>query len=230
MGLFQGGNKAFQLKISIGLSFQDDRSYSSDMARPRRSEQTRLDLINAGIEQLSVHGYHGTGIKQILDEVKVPKGSFYNFFASKEAFVGELIDHYSEQLLTQLTQFLDYTDGKYSPTQQLRAVFKVSMDRFALSQCQKTCLIGVMASELGRESELCQKALEVSVEQWMLVITRVIDSGQKGGEMRSDVEAAELASLYWSTWQGTLLKAKMSGDIIGATRTMDLLVDTLLKS
>ncbi|OUS39938.1 TetR family transcriptional regulator, partial [Oleispira antarctica] len=55
------------------------------MNRPRRSEQTREALIEAGIEQLSRHGYHGTGIKQILDEVSVPKGSFYNFFASKEA-------------------------------------------------------------------------------------------------------------------------------------------------
>ena len=59
------------------------------MNRPRRSVQTREALIEAGIEHLSVHGYHGTGIKQILDEVNVPKGSFYNFFASKEAFVAD---------------------------------------------------------------------------------------------------------------------------------------------
>ena len=76
------------------------------MSRPRRSEHTREALIDAGIEQLSVHGYHGTGIKQILDDVKVPKGSFYNFFASKEAFVAEVIGHYSQKLLAQLNDFI----------------------------------------------------------------------------------------------------------------------------
>ena len=53
------------------------------MARPRRSEQTREVLIEEGIRQLAAHGYHGTGIKQILDAVCVPKGSFYNYFDSK---------------------------------------------------------------------------------------------------------------------------------------------------
>ena len=76
------------------------------MSRPRRSEHIREALIQAGIEQLSLHGYHGTGIKQILDEVNVPKGSFYNFFASKEAFVAELICHYSHELLSQIEQFV----------------------------------------------------------------------------------------------------------------------------
>ena len=74
------------------------------MSRPRRSEHIREALIQAGIEQLSIHGYHGTGIKQILDEVNVPKGSFYNFFASKEAFVAEVIARYSQDLVQQLQE------------------------------------------------------------------------------------------------------------------------------
>ena len=76
------------------------------MSRPRRSEHTREALIQAGIEHLSRFGYHGTGIKQILDDVNVPKGSFYNFFASKETFVAELIQAYSQDLLLQLDDFI----------------------------------------------------------------------------------------------------------------------------
>ena len=41
------------------------------MARPRRSESTREALIEAGIIHLSANGYHGTGIKQILDEERL---------------------------------------------------------------------------------------------------------------------------------------------------------------
>ena len=55
------------------------------MARPRKSEHSRQDLLDTGSRMLTEFGYHGTGIKQVLDAVGVPKGSFYNFFPSKEA-------------------------------------------------------------------------------------------------------------------------------------------------
>ena len=31
-------------------------------------------------------GYHGTGIQEVVDKVGIPKGSFYNYFKSKEDF------------------------------------------------------------------------------------------------------------------------------------------------
>ncbi len=217
-----------QSNIKSQLSFQDDRSYSSHMARPRRSEQTREDLINAGIEQLSLHGYHGTGIKQILDQVNVPKGSFYNFFASKEAFVAELIDHYSQGLLAQLNEFLMATDGKLSPIEQLRRIYQVSLEHFAQSQCQKSCLIGAMAVELGSESELCQRALMASVKQWIAIYTQIIDRAQQQGEVRADITPQQLATLYWSAWEGTLLKMKLSADLDAAAQTMELMLSSLL--
>jgi len=68
------------------------------MARPRKSDQTREDLLTIGTEMLTSQGYHGTGIKQVLDAVGVPKGSFYNFFPSKEAFVAAAIYRYGEQV------------------------------------------------------------------------------------------------------------------------------------
>ena len=67
------------------------------MARPRKSEQSRQLLLDIGSPMLIEHGHHGTGIKQVLDAVGVPKGSFYNFFPSKEAFVAGIIYQYGEQ-------------------------------------------------------------------------------------------------------------------------------------
>ncbi len=74
------------------------------MARPKGSGATRAALIQVGMDQLSVVGYHGTGIKQILDVMKVPKGSFYNYFASKEAFVAEVVEEFGRQLLQELDE------------------------------------------------------------------------------------------------------------------------------
>jgi TetR/AcrR family transcriptional repressor of nem operon len=46
---------------------------------------------------IHAEGYATTGIQSIVESADVPKGSFYNHFASKEAFAAEVIDAYYEQ-------------------------------------------------------------------------------------------------------------------------------------
>jgi hypothetical protein len=53
------------------------------MGRPRLSHETKTRLLDEGVASLIGQGYHGTGIKEVLDHVKVPKGSFYNYFERK---------------------------------------------------------------------------------------------------------------------------------------------------
>jgi TetR/AcrR family transcriptional repressor of nem operon len=199
------------------------------MNRPRRSEQTREALIEAGIEHLSVHGYHGTGIKQILDEVNVPKGSFYNFFASKEAFVAELIGHYSQDLLNQLAVFMTGVGKDLTPIEQLRAIYLYSLERYASHGFKKSCLVGSMASEISSESEMCRIELERSMKQWLSFFSGIFEQGQKQGLVRDDMSPSDIAGLYWAAWEGALIKMKMSADTQPVKRIMELMIGTLLK-
>ena len=50
---------------------------------------TREHLLEVGLERLRSTGYTATGVKEVLDLANVPKGSFYHYFPSKEAFAGE---------------------------------------------------------------------------------------------------------------------------------------------
>jgi len=200
------------------------------MTRPRRSEQTREALITAGIDQISMHGYHGTGIKQILDIVSVPKGSFYNFFSSKEAFVAELIKEYSQNTVETLNTFLLTQGEQLSPVEQLREIYKFGLNEFANSQFQKSCLIGSLAADVGAESSLCQQALLKAMDKWLGIFSAIFEQAQAVGELRSDVSARELSSSYWSTWEGTLLKLKVSGDVNAAADTMEMMLTTFFKA
>lgn len=199
------------------------------MNRPRRSEHTREALIEAGIEQLSEHGYHGTGIKQILDEVNVPKGSFYNFFASKEAFVAELIGHYSQDLLSQLDEFMRGAGSELSPVEQLRAIYRYSLKQYALHDFKKSCLVGSIASEISAESEMCRLELEKAMRQWLSFFTGVFEQGQAQGQIRDDMSPKDIAGLYWAAWEGGLIKMKMSADTRSVKKIMELMIETLLK-
>jgi TetR/AcrR family transcriptional repressor of nem operon len=199
------------------------------MNRPRRSEHTREALIEAGIEQLSVHGYHGTGIKQILDEVGVPKGSFYNFFASKEAFVVEVIGHYNQDLLSQLSQFINGEGKNLNTVEQLRSIYRYSLKQYESHNFKRSCLVGSIASEISAESEMCRIELERSMKQWLAVFSDLFKQGQQQGLMRDDMSSRDIAGLYWSAWEGALITMKMMADTKPVEKTMELMITTLLK-
>ncbi|WDE02183.1 TetR/AcrR family transcriptional regulator [Thalassomonas actiniarum] len=197
------------------------------MPRPRRSESTREALITAGINQLSIYGYHGTGIKQVLDEVKVPKGSFYNFFASKEAFVAELIKQYSDNLLAQLADYFQHQAKALTPLGKLKAINHLSMQKFADTEFQTSCLIATISADIDADNRLCQQALNQAVDDCLDVIASLFEQAQQCLEVRRDIPARQLAQLYWSAWQGALLRTRVIKDKQEAQQCMDVLLNTL---
>jgi TetR/AcrR family transcriptional repressor of nem operon len=197
------------------------------MPRPKRSEQTREALIKTGIEQLSLNGYHGTGIKQILDVVNVPKGSFYHYFASKEAFVAEIIRVYSDQLLTLLDDYLANSDE--TPLDQLKTVYSSILAKFSQQHCLQGCLIGSIAAEIGTQSELCQTAMLESIAKSKQKIGALIQKAQLEGQIRDDLSAAQITTVFWATWEGSLLQMKLEGSTDSATQILYLMLDGLLK-
>ncbi|RED49716.1 TetR family transcriptional regulator C-terminal domain-containing protein [Aestuariispira insulae] len=196
------------------------------MARPRRSEQTRAALIEEGIAQLSAQGYHGTGIKQILDAVQVPKGSFYNYFESKEAYVAEILDHYGAKILEGLDrQIADSTAG---PLVTLREILECQLAKYESQSCAQGCLVGILAAEIGSTSSLCQMAMQHTAGGWEKRMAGLLQAAQDAGQVRQDLTADQLAKLIWSSWEGALMRMRMDGNADHAKEIIELMFGSIL--
>ena len=88
---------------------------------PKPKLDTREKLIQSGILAIHTSGYGGTSIQSIVEMADVPKGSFYNFFPSKEAFAAEVIDAYSNRGQERLRSYLLNQD--VAPRARLEAYF-----------------------------------------------------------------------------------------------------------
>src|SRR5574343_259443 len=81
--------------------------------RPPRQRADLIDtrelLLRTGLEVLTEKGFSATGIDEILGRVGVPKGSFYHYFDSKEAFGLELIQRYGDFFAHKLDRHLRNT-------------------------------------------------------------------------------------------------------------------------
>jgi TetR/AcrR family transcriptional repressor of nem operon len=197
------------------------------MVRPRKSDQTREDLLATGTELLTSHGYHGTGIKQILDAVGVPKGSFYNFFPSKEAFVANAIRYYGEQVeeeIERATQGLEQEPGLV----QLWCSFQHKVQHKVDAGQSCACLLGAMSAEIAQASPLCREAIEVVERQWIERFQAGIQLAQGQGDLRDDISAESLAPALYNCWQGNLLQYQVSGNPDDLLRHLWTFLSTLM--
>lgn len=156
---------------------------------------------------LMQQGYHGTGIMEIVDSVNIPKGSFYNYFASKEDFGAHVIQHYIDPFIDQLNRHLSIRDQ--DALSALKNYFYELIKELENQEYQGGCLLGNLMGEIGDTSETCAKALRSAVHQYRNCLTTGISRGQNEGVIRTDLSAEEMADLLLNTWQGALLRMKI---------------------
>ena len=166
-------------------------------------------------------GYHGTGIKQVLDEVGVPKGSFYNYFASKEAFGAAAIEYYADCLADKMTRA---SQGAPDALTGLRRFFKGEIREFKRAKYVGGCLVANLGGEL-EGSAVCRAALEVALRRYHAGIATALQSAQEAGAVRTDIPASELAQLLVDTWEGAVIRMKIEQSTAPLKQCLDRLLD-----
>lgn len=181
------------------------------MPRSAKKQVNREKLLDQGVIMLMDQGYHGTGLQEILDAVQVPKGSFYNYFDSKEAYGAEVIQRYIEPFLNQLTACLNHPD--YDSLGALKAYFNELIDELEQQQFKGGCLLGNLMGEMGDTSEVCRRSLRRALTDYRDLLATGLERGQQEGTVRSDLDARRMADLLVDVWQGALLRMKIEKSV-----------------
>lgn len=177
------------------------------MARPRQSAATRLKLLDQGVAALIDGGYHGVGLKEILDRVHVPKGSFYNYFESKEHFGAEVIRHYAARQHEEADAH--FSNAGADALGLLRDYFNQAIDSYRSCDNRAGCLIGNLAAELGDSSEPCRVAMAHAMQGLQDRFEGILELAQRQGSVRDDMPADRLAAFVLNAWEGALLRMKI---------------------
>ena len=98
---------------------------------------TKQNILQTGAEIIHLKGYHATGLQEILNAAKVPKGSFYNYFKSKEDFGLEVIDYFTN-FFSDLCETV-LKDASRSPLERLETLLDQFMAVFEAKQYTSGC-------------------------------------------------------------------------------------------
>jgi TetR/AcrR family transcriptional regulator, transcriptional repressor for nem operon len=177
---------------------------------PRQREdltETRELLLRAGLEVLTEKGFSATGIEEILGRVSVPKGSFYHYFDSKEAFGLDLIERYGVFFARKLDRHL--LNAALSPLNRLRAFVADATDGMARHDFRRGCLIGNLGQEMGALPESFRARLKETLADWEARFSACLVEAQRAGELAPGADTAQLAAFFWIGWEGAVLRAKL---------------------
>ncbi len=179
--------------------------------RPPKARENMLEtrelLIRAGLEVLTEKGFSATGIDEILRRVNVPKGSFYHYFESKEAFGLILIDAYANFFAKKLDSH--FLNEQHRPLARIQCFIEDAKANMARFHFKRGCLIGNLGQEMGNLPESYKERLNAVFKDWQKRTASCFQQAQDLDELPSSIDCDELAAFFWIGWEGAVLRAKL---------------------
>jgi TetR/AcrR family transcriptional repressor of nem operon len=199
------------------------------MARrgPKPKPDTRKNLVQAGLKMIYAEGYSASGIQSIVERADVPKGSFYTYFASKEAFAIEVIDAYSSLGQAKLRQFLKNQD--MTPLARLEAYFDDRIEALRASNHARGCLLGNFSAEAADHSAPIRDHLSTHFRLWSDFFAECIREAQEQGSIGRQLPAASLANFMLNSWEGALLRTRAEKSDAPLVEFKTIIFGTVLK-
>jgi TetR/AcrR family transcriptional regulator, transcriptional repressor for nem operon len=171
------------------------------MPRPPNPE-VRKRLLAAGLNLIHARGFAASGVKDITDAARVPKGSFYAYFRSKEAFAAAILDAYWNDIEARLVPVLE---GDGSTQDRVTRFFHALADDHEAGSFLLGCLIGNLSLELSSNSEPVRAELLSILERWGGALAECLRSG----DLREALDPDEVASRLIEAWEGAALRGKL---------------------
>ena len=190
------------------------------MKRSDKSEATRLHILNSSFQLVLHKGFVGVGLQEILKNCDVPKGSFYYYFASKEAFGCALLQQYLADYKVKIDQLIQ--QEQRSAYASLMALWQAWIDNSSHIESDvehhsdggwaESCLIVKLAAEVSDLSEDMRQILNFGVRKLTERISGLIQAGQQDGSIPAHIDAEKMAQTMYQLWLGAALLARLARD------------------
>jgi TetR/AcrR family transcriptional regulator, transcriptional repressor for nem operon len=188
---------------------------------------TKKKLIEKGAEIIHLKGFYHTGIKEILDATGIPKGSFYNYFKSKEDFGLQVIDYYVEQFSFLVESVMK--DSSLSPIGKMRKILLFFMEFFKSRNYAYGCPIGNLSQEMGDLNPAFSDKLKDAVDTMVGSCLGLLEDAQRAGEISSELDLRETAYFIISSWHGALMRMKVEKSLAPLENHYRFIFDYVLK-
>jgi len=178
-----------------------------------RTSNAREQLIEATHTLMRRRGYGAIGVAQICAVAEVRKGSFYHFFASKEALTVAAL---REAWAAERRSWRALVDSTIPAVDRLEALVGSQVS----AQCEAKkgsgsvvgCLYGNLALEIGPDDDPVRACLAEIFEDQVAIIHDVLKAGVADGSINDARAGRETARALLAQLEGMVMFAKLHDD------------------
>lgn len=170
----------------------------------------RQRILETGEAIISGKGFSAVGLAEILSTAKVPKGSFYYYFDSKEQFGEALLESYFADYLMRLDALLGAT--AVPARDRLMGYWQRWIEVQSLEPDSRQCLVVKLSAEVADLSEAMRLVLQKGTAAVLTRLDACLKEGIRDGSLASDLDSASTAHALYQLWLGASLLAKVGRD------------------
>ena len=163
-------------------------------------------------------GYAAVGLTEILSEARLPKGSFYHYFRSKDAFGEAMMQAYFVDYLADMDRI--FADRTVPAADRLLAYLQQWRDTQTLDDCQGRCLAVKLGAEVADLSESMRAALVAGTNGVIDRLEGVVRSGIEDRSLVVDPDPRSTAEVIYDAWLGASILAKIHRNVAPLDRAM----------
>jgi len=153
--------------------------------RERKKRETRCSLMEAALQLFKQRGYDATTVKDITDAADVAKGTFFNYFDTKEAILPAIAACRLEQLEAALAP---EHGAPASPTSRIKLALRLVADD---PLCEKQLAHQLFVAMMHRRETGPGHALRD-------LLVKQVRQAQTAGEIRQELDPVYLAGVIRS--------------------------------
>ena len=166
-------------------------------------------ILKAGAWIVNQKGFNGTGLAELLEAAKVPKGSFYFYFKNKEDFGLHLIDYFVDYLRGNADAF--YQDESLPHIEKIRSVFKWQAESFRKGNFKGGCPIGNLGLEMSTQEPALRERLRQVFDHNVESLESVLDEAVDREDLPA-LDTHQAACSILALVEGSVMLAKMKND------------------
>jgi AcrR family transcriptional regulator len=165
--------------------------------RERRAAETRLRLFRCALQLFAERGFANVTVEEITEAADVGKGTFFNYFESKDHVLGVM----AEIQLGKVREALELAEHHEQTTYSvLHHLFHRAAEEPGRSPDLARALISSFLA-----SEAVRKIIERNMQEGRRMIAEVVAAGQKRGEIDPRLKKEKVAIQVLQAFMGTVL-------------------------
>lgn len=179
--------------------------------KTRETSDVRQGILDVGQRIMAAKGYSAVGLNEILATAGVPKGSFYHYFGSKDAFGEALLDDYFTTYLAELDAVLALPG--LTMAERLMKYWAIWQATQSFEDCQGKCLAVKLGVEVADLSEAMRTVLQRGTGGITDRLAMAVEGGVAEGSFTiNDTPHAVAQSLY-QLWVGASVLVKINKSV-----------------